>query len=309
MVLFIDEERGFPVESLFVGPIIVARPMSCIAKEVGTPARLRPSCSSFENDLHSGPDSDTFSVRTKPHLPQKFSPVFASVTSVAFPHRGHFSFGIIFFTMSISFYLAYFLSKDFYAKKIVRTILILPWATSMVITATAYKLILNGQYGFLNKVLYDFNSNFRNIAWLGNVRAVMPCLIFIGIMVSIPFATLALMAAFQGIPQEILEAAEIDGASAWKKLIHIMIPYIKPTIGVVMLVNIIYDFNSFPIIWVLTKGGPVYKTHILVTYLYEKAFFFMEFGSASSIAIIVFIIIFILSFLYVRLFHRKEGTI
>ena len=221
----------------------------------------------------------------------------------------YWTFGIIFFTMSISFYLAYFLSKDFYAKKIVRTILILPWATSMVITATAYKLILNGQYGFLNKVLYDFNSNFRNIAWLGNVRAVMPCLIFIGIMVSIPFATLALMAAFQGIPQEILEAADIDGASAWKKLIHIMIPYIKPTIGVVMLVNIIYDFNSFPIIWVLTKGGPVYKTHILVTYLYEKAFFFMEFGSASSIAIIVFIIIFILSFLYVRLFHRKEGTI
>ena len=221
----------------------------------------------------------------------------------------YWTFGIIFFTMSISFYLAYFLSKDFYAKKIVRTILILPWATSMVITATAYKLILNGQYGFLNKVLYDFNSNFRNIAWLGNVRAVMPCLIFIGIMVSIPFATLALMAAFQGIPQEILEAAEIDGASAWKKLIHIMIPYIKPTIGVVMLVNIIYDFNSFPIIWVLTKGGPVYKTHILVTYLYEKAFFFMEFGSASSIAIIVFIIIFILSFLYVSLFHRKEGTI
>ena len=221
----------------------------------------------------------------------------------------YWTFGIIFFTMIISFYLAYFLSKDFYAKKIVRTILILPWATSMVITATAYKLILNGQYGFLNKVLHSFNSNFQNIAWLGNARAAMPCLIFIGIMVSIPFSTLTMMAAFQGIPQEILEAADIDGASEWKKLIHIMIPHIKPTIGVVMLVNIIYDFNSFPIIWVLTKGGPVYKTHILVTYLYEKAFFFMEFGSASSIAIIIFIIIFILSFLYVRLFHRKEGTI
>jgi len=221
----------------------------------------------------------------------------------------YWTFGIIFFTMIISFYLAYFLSKDFYAKKIVRTILILPWATSMVITATAYKLILNGQYGFLNKVLHSFNSNFQNIAWLGNARVAMPCLIFIGIMVSIPFSTLTMMAAFQGIPQEILEAADIDGASEWKKLIHIMIPHIKPTIGVVMLVNIIYDFNSFPIIWVLTKGGPVYKTHILVTYLYEKAFFFMEFGSASSIAIIIFIIIFILSFLYVRLFHRKEGTI
>jgi multiple sugar transport system permease protein len=211
--------------------------------------------------------------------------------------------------MIISFYLAYFLSKDFYAKKLIRTILILPWATSMVITATTYKLILNGQYGFLNKILHDLNNQFQSIAWLGNVKTAMPCLIFIGIMVSIPFATLTLMAAFQGIPQEILDAAAIDGASEWKKLTRIMIPYIKPTIGVVMLVNIIYDFNSFPIIWVLTKGGPVYKTHILVTYLYEKAFFFMEFGKASAIAIIVFIIIFFLSFIYVRLFHGKEGTI
>ena len=221
----------------------------------------------------------------------------------------YWTFGIIFFTMIISFYLAYFLSKDFYAKKIIRTILILPWATSMVITATTYKLILNGQYGFLNKILHDFNEQFKSIAWLGNSKTAMPSLIFIGIMVSIPFATLAMMAAFQGIPQEILDAADIDGASEWKKLTRIMIPYIKPTIGVVMLVNIIYDFNSFPIIWVLTKGGPVYKTHILVTYLYEKAFFFMEFGRASAIAIIVFIIIFILSFVYVRLFHSKEGTI
>jgi multiple sugar transport system permease protein len=221
----------------------------------------------------------------------------------------YWTFGIIFFTMIISFYLAYFLSKDFYAKKLIRTILILPWATSMVITATTYKLILNGQYGFLNKILHDLNNQFQSIAWLGNVKTAMPCLIFIGIMVSIPFATLTLMAAFQGIPQEILDAAAIDGASEWKKLTRIMIPYIKPTIGVVMLVNIIYDFNSFPIIWVLTKGGPVYKTHILVTYLYEKAFFFMEFGKASAIAIIVFIIIFFLSFIYVRLFHGKEGTI
>jgi multiple sugar transport system permease protein len=221
----------------------------------------------------------------------------------------YWTFGIIFFTMIISFYLAYFLSKDFYAKKIIRTILILPWATSMVITATTYKLILNGQYGFLNKILHDLNNQFQSIAWLGNVKTAMPSLIFIGIMVSIPFATLTMIAAFQGIPQEILDAADIDGASEWKKLTRVMIPFIRPTIGVVMLVNIIYDFNSFPIIWVLTKGGPVYKTHILVTYLYEKAFFFMEFGKASAIAIIVFIIIFFLSFIYVRLFHGKEGTI
>jgi len=73
--------------------------MSCIANDVGTPARLRPSCSSFEKDLHSGPNSETLSVITKPHLPQKFSPVFASVTSPALPHLGHLSYALTLFTI------------------------------------------------------------------------------------------------------------------------------------------------------------------------------------------------------------------
>src|SRR5215207_11117544 len=89
MVLFIDADSGLPDASLSTGPMIVANPMSCIAKEVGTPALLLSSCSSFENALHSGPVSSILSVTTKPQLPQNISPVELSVTIGPLPHLGH----------------------------------------------------------------------------------------------------------------------------------------------------------------------------------------------------------------------------
>src|SRR5713226_3424195 len=88
IVLFIDADRGFPEASLSAGPIIVASPMSCIASDVGVPVLLRSSCSSLEKDLHSGPDSSTLSVSTKPQPPQNISPVVLSVTIGPFPQRG-----------------------------------------------------------------------------------------------------------------------------------------------------------------------------------------------------------------------------
>src|SRR5690242_10905595 len=91
IVLFIDADKGFPEASLSIGPIIVANPMSCMAKEVGIPARLLSSCSSFEKALHSGPVSSILSVTTNPQFPQNISPLELSVTMGPFPQRGHLS--------------------------------------------------------------------------------------------------------------------------------------------------------------------------------------------------------------------------
>src|SRR5919107_5093577 len=91
MVLFMDAESGLPEASLSTGPMIVANPISCIAKDVGTPALLLSSCSSLENALHSGPVSSILSVTTKPQLPQNISPVELSVTIGPLPHLGHLS--------------------------------------------------------------------------------------------------------------------------------------------------------------------------------------------------------------------------
>ena len=106
------------------------------------------------------------------------------------------------------------------------------------------------------------------------------------------------------VPQELYESADIDGANTIQKFFNITIPSIKHVTTVVVLINIIYVFNSFPIIWVLTHGGPVYRSHIMVTYLYEIAFTRLDFGVASAIAVIIFLIILTISVTYVHFVER-----
>src|ERR671911_508174 len=109
MVLFIEADNGLPEASLSTGPIMVASPMSCIAREVGIPARLLSSCSSFENARHSGPVSSILSVTTNPQFPQNISPLELSVTIGPFPQRGHLSLNIdISFTNFFTIKLAAF---------------------------------------------------------------------------------------------------------------------------------------------------------------------------------------------------------
>ena len=213
--------------------------------------------------------------------------------------------GIVFFTIIISLYSAQIMNREFYGQKLLRVLFILPWATSMVVTAVTYQLILNGDFGYLNKILFELNKNYQIITWLGNKKTVMPSLIFIGIMVSIPFSTITFLAAMHNVPAELYEAAELDGANSLQKFFKITMPQIRNVTTVVVILNLIYVFNSFPIIWVLTKGGPVDRSHIMVTYLYEKAFFKMEFGSASAMAVIIFFVVFTLSILYVFTVERE----
>jgi len=227
--------------------------------------------------------------------------VFYSVLLQTFYWTG----GVLIFTIIISLYSAHIMNRDFYGKKIIQTVFVLPWATAMIVTAVAYKLIYHGEFGYLNKIIYSFNKNFENIYWLGEPKLVMPSLIFVGIMVSIPFTTITFLAAMKTVPQELYESAEIDGANSIQKFINITIPSIKHVTTVVVLINFIYIFNSFPIIWVLTHGGPVYRSHIMVTYLYEVAFTRLNFGVASAIAVVIFFIILIISVTYVH-FAEKE---
>jgi len=213
--------------------------------------------------------------------------------------------GVVILTILISLYSAHIMNRDYYGKKLIQTIFVLPWATAMIVTAVAYKLIYHGEFGYLNKIINSFITNYENIYWLGHPKLVMPSLIFVGIMVSIPFTTLSFLAAMKTVPNTLYESADIDGANTLQKFIYITIPSIKHVTTVVVLINVIYVFNSFNIIWVLTHGGPVYRSHILVTYLYEIAFTRLDFGVASALAVVVFLIILTISVSYVY-FVEKE---
>ena len=153
-------------------------------------------------------------------------------------------------TVIISVPIALALNEDFYGKGIATTIIMLPWAISLAMTAVIWKWILNPEYGMLNSVLLSFGLIDENIGWLANASTAFPMQILIGILVSIPFTISILMGGLTSIPRDIYEAAFLDGASYFTRLRTLTLPLLKPFINIAIVLNVIYVFNSFPIFWI-----------------------------------------------------------
>ena len=125
--------------------------------------------------------------------------------------------------------------------------------------------------------------------------------------VTVPFVTFCVLSGLQGIDSAYYEAAEIDGAGFGRKLFNITLPLVKPSLTVSTVLNIIYVFNSFPIVWTISKGAPADKTHTLVTYLYQLAFSNGKSGEAAAVSVIGFIILCIFAGVYMVMTLRSEG--
>ena len=123
---------------------------------------------------------------------------------------------------------------------------------------------------------------------------------------TIPFVTFCVLSGLQSIDGALYEAADIDGASFWDKLFNITIPLVKPSLTVSTVLNIIYVFNSFPIIYTMTKGAPANKTDTLITYLYMLAFYDQRKGPATALSVIGFVILCIVAGVYMMISMRKE---
>lgn len=196
---------------------------------------------------------------------------------------------IVVVTTLIAIPVALALNLQFRGRRIARGLLIVPWAASLMINAIVWRWILDGQYSIINAALMDLGIIREPIIWLGTEGIYWVCLLTVGILVSIPFTSFSLLAGLQSIPQELYEAARVDGAGFLYTLRRLTLPLLKPTLIVTTVLNVIYVFNSFPITWVMTEGGPAYRTDILVTFLYKKAFREGQFGVAAAIAVLSFI--------------------
>src|SRR5208282_5370570 len=154
--------------------------------------------------------------------------------------------------------------------------------------------------------LFSFGIIHRPIAWLATAGTAFPVEIAIGILVSIPFSVTVYLGGLSSFPEEIFEAAKIDGASAWQQWRYLTLPLLRPFLNLVLVLNFIYVFNSFPLIWVMTQGDPANSTDILVTWLYKLAFRYGELGLASALSIVMFAILLVLTIAYAALAMRNE---
>ncbi len=198
----------------------------------------------------------------------------------------------------LGFILALLLNNKFKGRKIARAIVVFPWATTLVIQASAWKFIINTDYGALNTLLKSLGIIQSNINWTPTPEAFFAWEIACGIFVTIPFVCFTALSGLQSIDNTLYEAAIVDGSNYWQKLFHITLPLVKPSLTVATVLNIIYVFNSFPIVWTITKGDPASRTDTLVTYLYKLAFYNGKQGEAAAVSVIGFLILLVCASCY-----------
>ena len=216
--------------------------------------------------------------------------------------------GVVVGTLAISLVVALILNETWPGRRFVRWVLIIPWATSLVITSLAFRWILDSQLGTLNILLQDWGVIDEPLEFLSDASRSIPLLILVGIFVSVPFTTYVLLSGLQGIPNELYEAARIDGASAVRRFRRITLPLLSPFVTLAALLNAIYVFNSFPIIWILTQGGPLDDTQTVITYTYKLAFSTDEVAKAAALASASLVFLAVVGTIYWLVLRRQRAA-
>lgn len=198
-------------------------------------------------------------------------------------------------------------SKFAHFQNINKALLMLPWAVPIAINSMMWKFMLSPNFGFLNQFLAMLGLNVIDKNWLGDIDTVMNTIIFINVWRSFPFYTITLSAGLSSIPQELYEAAEVDGASHWRKFCVVTMPGIRNTSAVIVIFHIIWTFTNFDVIYLLTAGGPLNASEVLPTLMYRMAFTNFDMGYASAIGVFLFAVLMVcVGPLYSRFVLRED---
>jgi multiple sugar transport system permease protein len=225
--------------------------------------------------------------------------------ATVFAHTAQWVVLTVGITTVISLALAQLLNQHFPGRRLLRWSVIVPWAASIVMTTLSLKWILNYYYGVANVLGMWLHIISRPVDWVGSSSTSFYSLIFVGIFLSLPFTAYVLLAGLQTIPPELYEAAHIDGASAWRTYRSVVLPLLRPALVVATVLNVIYTFNSFPIVWLMTQGGPGNSTDISATLMYKLAFQNRRIGEAAALSVINIIVVMVFALTYVRVVNKR----
>lgn len=185
-----------------------------------------------------------------------------------------------------------------------RAVFVLPWATPMVVGSLAWKLMYQ-QNGLVNQILAGVGLGDLQHAWLADPKTALGAVILANVWRGFPFIMIMLISGMVSIPEEVYEASAVDGAGFWRTFTSVTLPMLKPAILTSTLMALIWTFNSFSNIYVLTGGGPAGATDILTTFVYKEAFSSFNFGYASALSMILFVIVAAGSSLYIRAYGKE----
>jgi len=202
--------------------------------------------------------------------------------------------------------LALLMNRSFPLRGLIRALLLLPWVVPTMVTTIMYRWLYNDFYGYVNYVLVKYHLLAQplnilasaKLAWLG---IAMPL-----IWREYPFVMLVFLAALQSIDKNLYESAQIDGAGRWQMFRHITLPGLKPAFVITVILELIWMFTSFDLVYLLTDGGPGVSTLTLPVYVFHLAFKSRELGYASALGTVIFIVLLGLSLVYFRVIRRRQ---
>jgi multiple sugar transport system permease protein len=218
-----------------------------------------------------------------------------------------YTVGTVVPTVFISLAVAGVLNRKVKGINIFRTIIFLPLAVSSVVMAVVWQFVFNTNNGLLNIMLGWIGLG--PVPWLNDPKWAMLSLCTVSVWRSVPFATVILLAAMQGVPDNLYEAAKLDGAGEVRQFVSITVPLIRAAVSFVVVISIIHAFQAFDLVYVLTggNGGPETATYVLGIMLFQHAFSFLEFGYASALAWVMFAILLVLTVVQLRLGRRRAA--
>ncbi|MGB3438800.1 MAG: sugar ABC transporter permease [Actinophytocola sp.] len=209
------------------------------------------------------------------------------------------AFGVTILQFLASLGLALLLNANLRLRWLARTLALVPWAMPPVVIAIMWRLMLNPTYGPVNETMRGLGLP-GDINWLGDFTTALPAVIVVGVWAGMPQTTITLLAGLQNVPGDLHEAAAIDGAGPWQRFWHVTLPALRPVIVAITSLDLIWNFNSFALVFVLTAGGPGGKTMLPMLFAYNEAFRYGNFGYAAALGNVMVVVIAAFLFFYLR---------
>jgi multiple sugar transport system permease protein len=184
----------------------------------------------------------------------------------------------------------------------------IPWVISPVVAGFAWKWLLNDHFGIVNYWLASAGIVNVGTTWLGSPGTALMCVMVARIWQFYPFAMVMFLAGLQSIPQEQYEAAAVDGATMVRRFFHITLPNLKTVTSVLLVLGVIWSFNDFNMVFVMTRGGPINSSMVLPVLVREFSFVHFDLGKGSALSVIIFALLTTLSYLYLKVISRGESA-
>jgi multiple sugar transport system permease protein len=217
----------------------------------------------------------------------------------------YFTVGTVPTTVILGLGIALLLNMQIKARGLFRTLFYLPVITPLVIASIVWKWVYNGDYGLLNYYLLKLHVISEPMLWLSDREQAMPAVIIMWVWKTVGFAMVVYLAGLQAIPQDLYDAAKVDGASGWRQLRDITIPLLSATTFFLVIIQLLGSFQAFTQIFVMTSGGPVRRTTTIMYYIYQYAFRDFQMGYAAAMAFAMFAMMFGFTLIQMRFFRRE----